>query len=38
MKEQIQALNKELDNFKKTQNTFSVGSFEWNYSRNKSRK
>ena len=30
MKEQIQALNKELDNFKKTQNTFSVGSFEWN--------
>lgn len=30
MKEQIQALNKELDNFKKTQSTFSVGSFEWN--------
>ena len=30
MKTQIQALNKELDNFKKTQNTFSVGSFEWN--------
>ena len=30
LKDEIQALNSEMEKFKKTQNTFSVGSFEWN--------